>query len=212
MTNDLQDYSGAGAVTPATPDKILFGAGSYHENVAISEDGEVTSLGTFIGCTNGGGKFSIVPTIATIEVDQSTVAREGFDVKQGEEASIETNVTELGADFLAKALVADKVSKTSYEVISSRETISTSDYYENFAFVGRTASGKPVIVLFEKAICTSGLEVESKKGEQSTPTVVFKCVAALDSGKNVLPWHIYWPKDASAPQPASQKTRNGGAE
>lgn len=203
-TSQNIDYGGAQAIDASTPDQILFGAGSYHYGVALKEDkSELTDLGTFFGCTNGGGKFAIVPNISKVEVDQSTVAREGFYVKQGEEAYIETNWTQIGGAALGKALLADVKDSTGCKVITSREAIETGDYFDNFAFIGKTAGGKPVIVVFEKALCTSGLEVETKKGEQSSPTVKINCVAAADSGENKLPWTIIWPESGAAAAQAS---------
>lgn len=188
------DYSGAQALNKNTPDQILFGAGSYHYGVTLNVNKtSITDTGTFFGLTNGGGKFAIVPNIVSLEVDQSTVAREGLYVKQGEEAYIETNWTQIGGESLAKALVADIESGDGSKVITSRETLNSGDYFDNFAFIGKTASGKPVIIIFEKALCTSGLEVETKKGEQSSPTVKIECVAVIDSGENKLPWIIIWP-------------------
>lgn len=193
------DYSGAQAIDGSTPDQILFGAGSYHYGVTFDEGfTAITDMGTFFGCTNGGGKFAVKPNIVALEVDQSTVAREGFYVKQGEEAYIETNWTQIGGDALAKVLVADAADGDGVKSITSRETIAAGDYFDNFTFIGKTASGKPVVICFEKALCTSGLEVDTEKGKQSSPTVRVDCVAAADSGHNKLPWHIIWPEAAAA--------------
>ena len=197
------DYSGAQAIDGNTPDQILFGAGSYHYGVKPNEKfTALENIGTFFGCTNGGGKFAIKPNVVPIEVDQSLVAREGFYVKQGEEAYIETNWTQIGGEALAKVLMADSEDGEGVKTIKSRETIEAGDYFDNFAYIGKTVSGKPVIIVFEKALCTSGLEVGTEKGKQSSPTVRIDCVAASNSNENKLPWHIIWP-DAATPAAAS---------
>ena len=192
------DYSGAQAIDASTPDQILFGAGSYHYGVTLSDGKDsLTGTGTFYGCTNGGGKFAIKPNVVPVEVDQSLVAREGFYVKQGEEAYIETNWTQIGGEALAKVLMADAKSGEGAKVITSREEIKAGDYFDNFAFIGKTVSGKPVIVVFEKALCTSGLEVGTEKSKQSAPTVRINCVAKADSKENKLPYIIIWPEVAA---------------
>ena len=138
------DYSGAQAIDASTPDQILFGAGSYHYDTVLNEDKTaLTGIGTFFGCTNGGGKFAVVPNIVQVE---------GFYVKQGEEAYIETNWTQIGGEPLAKALVADVKQGEGAKVITSRETIETGDYFDNFTYIGKTVSGKPVIIVFERAL------------------------------------------------------------
>lgn len=207
-TDALASYSEASYFDASTPEQILFGAGTYHHGVALNADKTgLTDLGTFLGVTNGGGKFSIVPTLVHLDIDNSSVMREGATVKDGEEAYIETSITQITPDVIAKAALADVADKTGVSVITSRERIGTGDYYDNFAYIGKTATGKPVVVVFEKALCTSGLEVESKKGEQSSPTVKFNCVAKADSGKNVLPYIIIWPKASTAVKAAQGVTK-----
>ncbi|MEG1906850.1 MAG: hypothetical protein RR178_05230 [Gordonibacter sp.] len=193
------NLSDAASVAKTTPDKILFGAGTYNYGVKIDATGKVTSVGTFLGCTNGGGKFAVKPTFATVELDQSTVARKGLDIKQGEEATIETNWTEIKSDELGRVLIANVADGTDCKIITSKETIDAGDYFEDFAYIGKTVTGKPVIVYFKTALCTSGLEVESKKSEQASPTIAFKCVADLDSASNTLPYKIIWPSVGVAP-------------
>lgn len=200
----MPNLSDAASVHADTPDKILFGAGTYNYNVALAEDGTVASVGKFLGCTNGGGKFSVKPNVVQLELDQSTVARKGMFVKQGEEATIETNWTEINGDDLARVLIADKVAGKDCTVMASKESIEEGDYFPGFAYIGKTVSGRPVIVWFENAICTSGIELESKKSEQATPTVLFQCVADLDSGTNTLPYRVVWPNvGVSIETPAS---------
>lgn len=198
MTTEI-DYSGAKALNANTPDQILFGAGSYHYNVVLNETKDkLTGLGTFFGLTNGGGKFAVMPNIIPLDFDQSLVAREGLFVKQGESAYIETNWAQIGGDALGKVLVADVKDGEGVKVITSRETIEAGDYFDNFAYIGRTVSGEPVIIVFEKALCTSGLEVETKKSTQSSPKVRVECVAPIESGMNKLPYTIIWPEKAAA--------------
>ena len=94
-----------------------------------------------------------------------------------------------------------------FDVIESKELIEDSDYIENFAFVGFKTDGSPIIVIFDSAICTSGLSVEGKNNEASVVPATFECVAELETGGNTnkLPYHIYVPK-ASATQ-AAQKSQ-----
>lgn len=188
------NYSGAQAIDATTPEQILFGAGSYHYGMKLNDAKDaIEDLGTFFGCTNGGGKLVIKPNIISVEVDQSLVAREGFFFKQGEEAYIETNWTQIGGEALAKVLVADVKDGEGAKIITPREAIKEGDYFDNFGFIGRTMSGEPVIAVFEKAFCSSGLEISTEKSKQSSPTVRVNCVAKADSKDNKLPYIIIWP-------------------
>lgn len=192
-------YNEASALSAQSFDEVLFGAGTYRENMVLDEaSGTLTEQGDIVGVTDGGGKFSIKPNLVQLSVDQTTVAREGAWVKDGETATIEANPTQLRAVDVTRAVIGDAKDAEGCKIISSSEAIKAGHYYKGFGFVGRTATGKPVIVFFKTALCTSGLEVSPKKSSQGTPTIAWECVADIDSGENKLPYTIIWPSVASA--------------
>lgn len=152
---------------------------------------------TIIGATSGGTKLAIKPEFSDIEVDGATVKVKGLAVKTGETATIETNIIEVTPEIL-KSMVVGKINTSSAvssctEIISTQQ-ISEGDYIENFGYVGKTLDGKAVIVIFENALCTSGLETESKNKESSVLKAVFECYADLSTNPTALPYHIYYPK------------------
>ena len=72
-------------------------------------------------------------------------------------------------------------------------------YYENLAYVGKKIDGTPIIVIFDKALCTSGLSVEGENKKMVVPEAEFECYAELEQAdKNVLPYHIYYPSTVAA--------------
>ena len=133
------------------------------------------------------------------------VEAKGLKQKTGETAQIETNMVEITKDFLKSTVIGkDGTSEDSrFDVIESKALIEDSDYIENFAFVGFKADGSPILVIFDYAICTDGLETDNKNKEAAVVPATFKCVANLVEGgnTNTLPYHIYVPK-ASATQAA----------
>lgn len=195
----------ASAITTATPDGILFGAGTVRYGFKVDEAGKPTAQGTIMGCTSGGSKLAITPNIVDIEIDQSLVARKGTKVKQGETATMEINLTQIRSDDVDKITLGKSIAGTGCKVVTSSETILDSHYYDDFAFVGLTASGKPVFVIFKNALCTSGIELEAKKSAQAAPTVTFECLADLASGENTLPYKIVWPDASTAVQSGGAK-------
>lgn len=154
--------------------------------------------GTILGATNGGNKLSIKPEVTNIDVDGVLVEAKGLMQKTGETAQIETNMVEVTKDFLQSTVIGqDGVSEdTRFDVIESKALIDDDDYIENFAFVGFKTDGSPIIVLFDYAICTEGLELDNKNKEAAVIPATFKCVADLVAGGNTnkLPYHIYVPK------------------
>ena len=73
------------------------------------------------------------------------------------------------------------------------EIISYRKYYPRcLAYVGFMTDGTPIIVVFDYALCTSGLEAEGKNKENSVFPATFECYADLSEGAtDTLPYHIY---------------------
>ena len=197
------DFSVSG-VSATTPTNIMLCAGTLYKNLVYSKDSNKWT-GTILGATSGGNKLSIKPEITDIEVDGVLVEAKGLKQKTGETAQIETNMVEITKDFLKSTVIGkDGTSEDSrFDVIESKALIEDSDYIENFAFVGFKADGSPILVIFDYAICTDGLETDNKNKEAAVVPATFKCVANLVEGgnTNTLPYHIYVPK-ASATQAA----------
>ncbi len=188
---------GKTGVTSETPDKILFGTGTIHKNLKYSTNAWNFS-NSIVGATSGGSKFSIKPEITDVSVDGALVATKGLRVKTGETATMEINFVELTKDVIkAGTLGADGTSDDSaFDVIETKAAIDDEDYWDNIAFVGKTVSGKDVIVIMDNALCTSGMEAEGKDKESSVMAYTFECHADITSDLDTLPWHIYWPKEA----------------
>ena len=152
---------------------------------------------SLIGATNG-LKISIKPNIKEVKADGMLVKVKGMFLKRGEEAKIEGSIIELTPGLIKQCIFADEADESDvdgYTLIESRETIEEGDYYTDFAYVGALKDGTPVIILFDYAICTSGLEVEGKNDDNATIKVTIECCAAAGSELNKLPYHIYYPED-----------------
>ncbi len=152
---------------------------------------------SIIGATSGGTKLSIKPEFSDIDVDGATVKVKGLAVKTSETATLETNIIEVTPEII-KAMVVGKKSTMSvatdnYTEITSTQQISQGDYIKNLGYVGKTLDGRTVIVIFDNALCTSGLEIEGKNKESSVLKATFECYADLSNNPTTLPYHIYYP-------------------
>jgi hypothetical protein len=151
---------------------------------------------SLIGATSGGSKFSIVPEFTDIEVDGALVKVKGLTVKTGEVATMEVNFIEMTPELLKMCVIGDSAASTDfagYTEITSRARITEKDYVENLAYVGHKTDGTPIIIIFDQAICTSGLEVEGKNKEAGVFTGTFECVADISPEADTLPWRILYP-------------------
>lgn len=183
-------------ITADTPSNILLGAGTYYKGLTFS--GNAWS-GTVLGATSGGGKISIKGEFIDLELDGALVKFKGQTVKQGGTASAEVNFVELNKDTLKLATLFEEgtTDAEGFTMLQDKANITDGDYIENFGFVGFTADGtKQIIVIFEYALCTSGLEVEPKNKEQSVIKLTLDAVAANDGDLNTLPVKIYYPTGA----------------
>lgn len=182
-------------ITAKTPDNIMLGAGTIHKGLTLT-DGKWNFEESLIGATSGGSKFSIVPEYYTVPVDGALVKVKGLEHKVGEVATMEVNFVEMTPEILAMCVVGDVAASTDYEgytEITSRALVKESDYIENLAYVGKKTDGTPIIIIFEQAICTSGLEVEGKNKEAGVFAGVFECVADISPEADTLPWRILYP-------------------
>lgn len=149
---------------------------------------------SIIAATSGGNKLSITPEITPIEVDGANVAVIGLDYKASETATLEVNVVEVTGETLKTMLVgtsgpSDTVA--GYDEITPKDFLEAGDYIENFGFVGQTIGGDPIIVLFDYAICTSGIEWDAKAKEAGVLAATFECRAPITSSLKSQAWHVY---------------------
>lgn len=188
---------GKHGVTANTPKNILLGAGTYHKNLKWASN---AWTGDIIGATSGGGKVTIVGELKKLDVDGAMVNVKGLTVKQGGEAKMEVNVAEITTDILKTATLFEEGSSTSGNLttLQDKANIEEGDYLENFGFVGKTEGGKDIIVIFESALCTSGLDFDLKNKEHAVLKLTMEAYADIDSDLDVLPVKIYYPDAATA--------------
>lgn len=185
-------------ITANTPKTVMLGAGTIHRGLKFSENAWNFEE-SLICATSGGSKLSIVPEFYDVPVDGALVKVKGLTVKVGETATLEINPIELTGEILSMAVIADSqesTTATGYTELTSRAIINEGDYLENMGYVGKTIDGNPIIIIFDNALCTSGLELEGKNKEAAVPKFVFECFADLSPEADTLPWHIYYPTPA----------------
>lgn len=185
-------------ITAETPKTVMLGAGTIHKGLKFS--GDAWNFEESLICaTSGGSKLSIVPEFYDVPVDGALVKVKGLTVKVGETATLEINPIELKPEILKMAVIGDEAASetaTGYSEIKSRAIINEGDYVTDLGYVGKTVEGKPIIIVFDNALCTSGLELEGKNKEAAVPKFTFECFADLSPEADTLPWHIYYPTEA----------------
>ena len=191
--------AGNNGITADTVKNIQFGAGTIHKGLKYTEGTGWNFEESCVGATKGGSSVKIEPDFYTVEPDGSSVAVKNFKRKIGEKAEMEVNLLELNADMLKASVIgADGVSEVEgMNLIVSKDAIVEGDYWENIAFVGETLDGKNIIVILPNALCTSGLNIEGKSGEESVGKFTFECHGDANESLTTLPYKIYYPNGSA---------------
>lgn len=209
--NIMPDYSNVlnHGVTSATPDKILLGAGTIHVGLEYT-NGSWNFNDTIFGATKGGSKVTITPEIYDPEIDGVNVKTKGIsDIKIGETAQMEVNFAELTGELIKKLTLGKTGTSadSNMNLIEGKPQIESGDYFEKFAFVGKTVTGKPIIVIFDYAICTNGLGTDALNKSNSAISATVECRADLSGGNlDVLPYHIYYPTETTTSSSSSSSS------
>lgn len=183
-------------ITAGTPSKILFGAGVYFKGVTFDEKVAPTEevvKEAVIGATQEGGTLTITPEFFTPPLDGAMVPVMELQQKVGETAEMEVSFAELSADLLAHMAIANAGETTDkkFDVITSAANLEKGHYYEGFGYYGRLLDGRPVIIIFKNALCTSGLPMENKNKTNTVFKGTFACQSDVAYGVDRLPYAIF---------------------
>ena len=191
---------GKTGASKTTPENILLGAGTIHKNLTWDSSGKKWE-GDIIGATSGGNSVEIKGEIVDIELDGALVKTKGPAVLQGGTATMEVNYAELSSEILKMAILA-KIGESDaegYDLIQPKANIEEGDYIQNFAFVGKTANDKKdIIIIFENALCTSGMKLEGKAKENSVIALTMEAYAEIEGDLDTIPVKIYYPSNVIA--------------
>lgn len=186
-------------ITTGTPAKIPFGAGVYFSGVTYDEKVAPTVeeiKAAVLGATQDGGTLTITPELFAPELDGATVKIAELQRKVGETAQMETSFAELSSDLVAKTVIGavGETTDKNYDVITSAD-MRTGHFYDGFGFYGEYVDGRPIIIIFKKALCTSGLTFEPKNKTNSVFKGTFECCSDIEYGTTKLPYAIFIRKE-----------------
>lgn len=186
---------GKHGITANTPQNVLLGAGTFMKNLKFT-DGKWT--GDILGATSGGGKISIVGEFYDIPVDGALVKVKGLTVKNGGTVTVEANFAEISTAVMKMATLFEEGESDAegFTMLKDKAAITEGDYVDGFGFVGKTANGaKDIIMVMDSALCTSGMEIESKNKEAAVVKLTMEAYALNEGDLDTLPVKIYYPDD-----------------
>lgn len=180
-------------ITTGTPTKILFGAGVYFKGVAYDEKTAPTEeavKAAVFGATQEGGTLSITPEFFMPELDGATVAIKELQRKVGETAQMEVSFVEFSPELVANMVVGKVGTAGEYDVVTSSE-LGAGHFYEGFGFYGNLMDGRPAIIIFKNALCTSGFTTDAKNKTNAAFKGTFECQSDIEYGTTKLPYAIF---------------------
>lgn len=182
-------------ITAGTPSKILFGAGVYFQGVDYDETVAPTEeeiKAAIIGATQDGGTLTITPELFAPELDGATVAIKELQQKVGETAQMEISYAELTTELMANMVFGEVKESTdkNYDVVTS-SVLKSGHFYEGFGYYGEFLDGRPMIILFKNALCTSGLSTDNKNKTNSVFKGTMVCHSDTAYGTTKLPYAIF---------------------
>lgn len=191
--------------TASTPKHYLINAGAVYKNLVWNPTGGKSGTGQWegelLGATAGGNKVTIELNYRTVEIDGVFVPAVGQKLLESQSAKIEVNVKELTAENIRLSIngaITDadgSEAPAGYKVISGKSKLENSDYITNLGIVG-TMSGTddPIIVILDNALCTSGLDFETKDNDEAVVSMTFEAHAGEGQVEDLsLPCRIYFP-------------------
>ncbi|WP_418444681.1 hypothetical protein [Catenibacterium sp.] len=188
-------------ITAKTHENIMLGTGTIHKGLKY-EGGKWNFVESLFCATSGGGSVNFSPELLDLDIDGATVKFVGGTLKVGESAKMKFKSAEITPEIIKKSIFAKEVTDnkiTGYTELVSKPQIEKGDFFEYLAYVGKKIDGTPIIVIFDKALCTSGLSVEGENKKMVVPELEFECYAEEEQAdKSVLPYHIYYPTAVAA--------------
>lgn len=182
-------------ITAGTPAKILFGAGVYFQGVDYDEKVAPTEeaiKAAIIGATQEGGTLTITPEFFAPELDGALVAIKELQNKVGETAQMEVSFAEYTPELASKMVIGAVNESTDgeYDVVTS-DILRAGHFYSGFGYYGEYMDGRPMIVLFKNALCTSGQNNDNKNKTNSVFKGTIACHSDIEYGTTKLPYAIF---------------------
>jgi hypothetical protein len=180
-----------------TAKNILVDSASFFKNFKIGTDtyASAKAAGKLLGATQGGGSFSAVPTMRTIQADGVKGRAKGLEVIDSWEVMMSMNLLELNKENIAAALITGRVTiQDFYEKVEAGNYLCDIDYIDNITMIGRiSGTKKPIIIQIFNVTNTNGLNINATDNAEGIATLEFKgsyTTTTLDTP----PFVIYYPK------------------
>lgn len=200
--------AGQHGMTQNTLERIWLGAGTIHKGLTLTTgtsggNAQFNFKETLLCATSGGNSLEITSTLYDVPIDGVGVKVYGGVVKTGETGTMTINALDMTPELLNHALFSNLVESQGakdYLVGTTGQKIEEKHWIDKLAYVGETLKDrKPIVIVFDKAICTSGAKVDGKSFEASVLPLTFEAYRMYSDGDRMtgLNIRIYYPKTSA---------------
>lgn len=200
--------AGQHGMTKNTLERIWLGAGTIHKGLTLTTgtsggNAQFNFKETLLCATSGGNSLEITSTLYDVPIDGVGVKVYGGVVKTGETGTMTINALDMTPELLNHALFSNLVESQGakdYLVGTTGQKIEEKHWIDKLAYVGETLKDrKPIVIVFDKAICTSGAKVDGKSFEASVLPLTFEAYRAYSDSDRMtsLNIRIYYPKTSA---------------
>lgn len=200
--------AGQHGMTQNTLERIWLGAGTIHKGLTLTTgtsggNAQFNFKETLLCATSGGNSLEITSTLYDVPIDGVGVKVYGGVVKTGETGTMTINALDMTPELLNHALFSNLVESQGakdYLVGTTGQKIEEKHWIDKLAYVGETLKDrKPIVIVFDKAICTSGAKVDGKSFEASVLPLTFEAYRAYSDSDRMtsLNIRIYYPKTSA---------------
>lgn len=200
--------AGQHGMTRNTLERIWLGAGTIHKGLTLTTgtsggNAQFNFKETLLCATSGGNSLEITSTLYDVPIDGVGVKVYGGVVKTGETGTMTINALDMTPELLNHALFSDLVESQGakdYLVGTTGQKIEEKHWIDKLAYVGETLKDrKPIVIVFDKAICTSGAKVDGKSFEASVLPLTFEAYRTYSDGDRMTGLNIciYYPKTSA---------------
>lgn len=206
--------AGQHGMTQNTLERIWLGAGTIHKGLTLTTgtsggNAQFNFKETLLCATSGGNSLEITSTLYDVPIDGVGVKVYGGVVKTGETGTMTINALDMTPELLNHALFSNLVESQGakdYLVGTTGQKIEEKHWIDKLAYVGETLKDrKPIVIVFDKAICTSGAKVDGKSFEASVLPLTFEAYRPYSDNDRMtgLNIRIYYPKTSADTQSVS---------
>lgn len=176
-------------VSTATTKNIVLDAGVVYLNYGLVDE-------RILGATSGGNTFTVEREVREIEIDGAKGKVKGLRRVTSENANLTVNLKEMSAENIKLALNG-QIDNTGidHDVITSKGSISDSDYLENVAIVAPVlGQSNPCIIVLHNAL-SDGDSLEMSLEDDNESTIELQLSAHYDPTDLDTPiYEVRYPK------------------